>query len=120
LLQRQLTAGASLSLRPLSPDRLGLASRIGPAPGVAPIWCSETPYFVLKAVAPNLAYKGLGKFVNRPTTTGGKKYDKFFVYVPTDVAKDSAFPFKPGDSVEVRIDSRGRQLSIAPVNHRQR
>jgi hypothetical protein len=59
-----------------------------------------------------LAYKGLGKFVNRPTTTGGKKYDKFFIYVPADVAKDSAFPFKPGDAVEVKIDARRKLLLV--------
>lgn len=81
---------------------------------MAPIWCSETAYCVLKPVAPNLVYKGLGRFVNRPTTTGGKKYDKFFVYVPTEVAKDSAFPFKAGDIVEVRIGPKKGQLTITP------
>ncbi|HEV2120609.1 MAG TPA: hypothetical protein VGS11_10985 [Candidatus Bathyarchaeia archaeon] len=60
-----------------------------------------------------MAYKGLGRFVNRPTTTGGKRYDKFFVYVPTEVAKDSAFPFEAGDVVEVGIDPRKKQLSIS-------
>ncbi len=65
-----------------------------------------------KVVAPNLATKGLGKFVNRPTTTGGKKYDKFFVYVPTEVAKDSQFPFKPGQQVSVALDTRKSRLVV--------
>jgi hypothetical protein len=60
-----------------------------------------------------LATKGLGRFVNRPTVTGGRRYDKFFVYVPTEVAKDSAFPFKAGDIVEVRIDAGRKQLSLS-------
>lgn len=68
---------------------------------------------LLKSVAPNLAYKGLGRFVNRPTMTGGKKYDKFFVYVPTEVAKDSAFPFKSGDVIEVEVDARRERIILS-------
>lgn len=55
---------------------------------------------------------GEGKFVNRPTETGGKKYDKFFVYVPTQVAKDGLFPFKQDDKVKVRIDPENKRLII--------
>ena len=67
---------------------------------------------LVKVVAPNLAYKGVGKFVNRPTVTGGKKYDKFFVYVPTSVAKDSQFPFRTGDVVKVRIDLQRKRVIL--------
>lgn len=65
-----------------------------------------------KLVSPNLATKGRGRFVNRPTMTGGKQYDKFFVYVPTEVAKDSQFPFQAGELVEVRIDSKNKRLVV--------
>ena len=47
--------------------------------------------------------KGKGRFFNRPTVSKGKKYDKFFVYVPTEVARDTSFPLKDGDRVEVEI-----------------
>jgi hypothetical protein len=47
--------------------------------------------------------EGTGKFINRKSITAGKKYDSFFVYVPAEVARDSAFPFKPGDKVKVMI-----------------
>ena len=50
--------------------------------------------------------QGTGKVINRPTKTGGKSYDKFFIYIPTNVAKDSAFPFKPGEEVLIRIDKK--------------
>ena len=53
--------------------------------------------------------------MNRPTTTGGRKYDKFFVYVPTEVAKDSAFPFEAGEPVEVRIDQARKRLVVGPA-----
>ncbi len=52
------------------------------------------------------------KIVNRPTQTAGKQYDKFYIYVPTEVAKDSAFPFKADDRVRVRIDIGSKTLVI--------
>ncbi|MDG6986112.1 MAG: hypothetical protein JRM73_05125 [Nitrososphaerota archaeon] len=53
---------------------------------------------------------GKGRFFNGPTRTGGKKYDKFFIYVPTDLAKDSLFPFKDGDLLE--FDTEGKTLQV--------
>ncbi len=52
------------------------------------------------------------KLVNRPTQTAGKLYDKFYVYVPTEVAKDSAFPFKSDEKVRVKIDVKNKRLII--------
>ncbi len=79
---------------------------------MAPIWCSESHYFVFDTVTPDLVDKGVGRFVNRPTTTGGRKYDKFFVYVPTEVAKDSQFPFEEGEAVEVRVDAKRKRVIV--------
>ena len=47
--------------------------------------------------------EGRGSFINRRTKTGKKLYDRFFIYVPTEVARDGTFPFKEGDKVLVRI-----------------
>jgi len=52
------------------------------------------------------------KLVNRPTHTGGKLYDKFYIYIPREVSKDSAFPFKPDQKLRVRIDVENRRLVI--------
>jgi hypothetical protein len=52
------------------------------------------------------------KIVNRPTQTGGKQYDKIFIYIPTEVAKDSAFPFETNQKVKVRIDPENKRLII--------
>ena len=49
--------------------------------------------------------EGEGKFVNHPTRTGKKLYDKFYIYIPTQVAKDGTFPFKEGDKVKIRIEN---------------
>lgn len=54
--------------------------------------------------------EGKGKLINRPTKTRKKAYDKFFIYLPTDVVQDSGFPFKAGDNVKVKVD--GARLII--------
>ena len=51
-----------------------------------------------------------GRFINRKTPVKGKTYDRFFIYIPTELARDSAFPFKEGDKVKVRIE--GNKLII--------
>jgi len=56
--------------------------------------------------------EGEGKFINRPTQTGGKTYDKFFVYVPIEVARDSAFPFKTNARLRIKIDVDNKKLII--------
>jgi hypothetical protein len=36
--------------------------------------------------------------------------NRFYLYVPMDIAKDSQFPFKPGEGVSIEID--GNKLII--------
>ncbi|MCW4025568.1 MAG: hypothetical protein NWF01_11130 [Candidatus Bathyarchaeota archaeon] len=52
------------------------------------------------------------KLVNRPTVTGKKSYSKFFVYLPSEIVKDSAFPFKEDDKLKIKIDTKNRRLII--------
>jgi hypothetical protein len=56
--------------------------------------------------------EGEGKLINRPTQTGGKTYDKFFIYVPIEVARDTAFPFKAKEPIKVKIDIENKRLII--------
>lgn len=49
---------------------------------------------------------GRGRFINRPTKTGGRGYDKFFIYIPTEVARDGTFPFKEGEEVAINIENK--------------
>ncbi len=56
--------------------------------------------------------EGKGAFINRPTRTGGKVYDKFFIYVPTEVARDGLFPFRVKESVKIKIDEENNRLII--------
>lgn len=59
--------------------------------------------------------EGKGRFMNRPTRTGKRVYDKFFVYVPTEIARDGLFPFKAGDEIVVRVDPKLRRVIIERV-----
>jgi hypothetical protein len=56
--------------------------------------------------------EGRGKFVNRRTKTANRDYDKFFLYVPVEVARDGTFPFKPNETVKISIDRRKNRLII--------
>jgi hypothetical protein len=56
--------------------------------------------------------EGKGRFINRPTKTGKRVYDKFFVYIPTEIARDDLFPFKVGDQVQVKVDPKLRRLML--------
>lgn len=56
--------------------------------------------------------EGKGKFINRPTKIGGRLYDKHFIYIPTEVARDSSFPFKIQEIVKVSIDKKKNRLII--------
>lgn len=61
----------------------------------------------MNIVIPNREAKSMrkkqGKFINRKTISKGKKYDKFFIYVPTEVARDTNCPFQAGDKVTIEI-----------------
>lgn len=56
--------------------------------------------------------EGKGKFLNRKTKTASRDYDKFFIYVPAEVARGGTFPFKLQDEVIVRIDREKNRLFI--------
>lgn len=53
---------------------------------------------------------GTGSFINRRTKTGKKTYDRFFFYVPTELARDGTFPFTEGDKVHYEI--KGKTIVI--------
>jgi hypothetical protein len=38
---------------------------------------------------------------------------RVWIYIPTKIASDSAFPFKKGDSVVVKVDPRTKEIRIS-------
>jgi len=57
-----------------------------------------------------MARKGKGKFFNKPISSKGKKYDRFFISVPTEVVRDTNFPLRDGDIIEVEIEKDGLMI----------
>jgi hypothetical protein len=55
------------------------------------------------------------KIINRPTRTAKKQYDKLFVYIPTELAKDSAFPFTANEKIKIKIDPTNKKLTIEKI-----
>lgn len=55
---------------------------------------------------------GQGKLINRRTKTAGKEYDRFFIYVPAEVARDGLFPFKEGEKLIIKVDANNKRLII--------
>ena len=47
--------------------------------------------------------EGKGRVINRASKTGKKTYDKYFIYIPTEVARDGLFPFKDGEEVIIKV-----------------
>lgn len=64
--------------------------------------------------------EGKSKLMNRPSRSKGKMYDKYFVYIPSEVARDTAFPFKHKDEVIVKIDIKNKRLIIEKAPHQER
>jgi hypothetical protein len=55
------------------------------------------------------------KLSNRPTQTGGKHYDKYYIYLPVGIVLDSAFPFKTDEKLKIRIDPQNKRLIIEKI-----
>ena len=64
---------------------------------------------------PIVTQRGIGSLVKRRSTlktrTGPKTYSRYWIYLPTDVAEDKAFPFKPGDKLLISI-TEGRKVFL--------
>jgi hypothetical protein len=63
-----------------------------------------------------LARTGVGTIIGRKSVSKGKEYARIWVYVPTKVSEDTAFPFKIGDPCVVEINEQKKQLLIKPVS----
>jgi len=59
--------------------------------------------------------QGKGRFLNRPTKTGNRAPDKFFVHIPTEMARDGLVPFREGDEISMKVDAMHRRLILEPI-----
>ena len=63
-----------------------------------------------------LARTGVGTIIGRKSVSKGKEYARIWVYVPTKVSEDTAFPFKIGVPCLVEINEEKRQLVIKTIS----
>jgi len=55
-----------------------------------------------------LARSGVGTIIGRKSISKGREYARIWVYVPTKVSEDTAFPFEIGMPVLVEIGEKKR------------
>jgi hypothetical protein len=66
-----------------------------------------------------VAREGIGTIIGRKTASKGKEYARIWVYVPTKVSEDTAFPFKIGAPCIVKIDDKNEQLVVKPISEKE-
>jgi hypothetical protein len=66
-----------------------------------------------------LARSGVGTIIGRKSVSKGKEYARIWVYVPTKVSEDTAFPFKIGNPCLVEIDEKGTRLIVNPISEKE-
>jgi hypothetical protein len=67
----------------------------------------------------NLARTGVGTIIGRKSVSKGKEYARIWVYVPTKVSEDTAFPFKIGAPCLVEINEEKRMLIVKPISEKE-
>jgi len=53
-----------------------------------------------------------GRFINLKRKTANKLYDNIFVYIPVEVARDSSFPFKPGETLRISVEKGKHKVTL--------
>ncbi len=63
--------------------------------------------------------EGIGTISNRKYTRNGVTFDRYFIYVPLNVATDSQFPFEDNEKINIIIepDKRSVRLEKIPQVH---
>ena len=66
-----------------------------------------------------MARNGVGTIIGRKSTSKGKEYTRLWVYVPTKVSEDTAFPFKIGEPCIVEINEEKKQLAVKQISQKE-
>jgi hypothetical protein len=67
----------------------------------------------------HLARTGIGTVIGRKSVSKGREYARIWIYVPTKVSEDTAFPFKIGMPCLVAIREKERQLVVKPISEKE-
>jgi len=64
----------------------------------------------------DITKRGIGTVIGRRSASKGREYVRVWIYVPTKVSEDTAFPFKIGEPCEVEIDTDEKALMVRSVS----
>jgi hypothetical protein len=67
----------------------------------------------------DLARTGVGTIIGRKSVSKGKEYARIWVYVPTKISEDTAFPLKLGSPCLIEIDEEKRNLVVKPISEKE-
>lgn len=62
--------------------------------------------------------QGIGTISNRKYTRNGVTLDRFFVYVPLNVATDSQFPFEHNEKINIIIEPDKRSVRLEKIKEK--
>ena len=60
--------------------------------------------------------EGRTRFLKYEMKVKGRDYEKFLINFPTEVARDSQFPFKPGDVVHIKVDPQKKVIVLSKAD----
>ena len=66
-----------------------------------------------------MAGLGIGTIIGRKSVSKGREYTRIWIYVPTKVSEDTAFPFRIGMPCLVEIDTEKGCLKVKPISERE-
>ena len=59
----------------------------------------------------------MGTVIGRRSVSKGRQYERIWIYVPTKVSEDTAFPFNVGDPCLIQLDTERKQLLVRQISH---
>jgi len=62
---------------------------------------------------------GIGTIIGRKSVSKGREYARIWIYVPTKVSEDTAFPFKIGEPCLIEIDIESECIHVKPISERE-
>lgn len=66
-----------------------------------------------------MARTGIGTIIGRKSVSKGREYTRVWVYIPTKVSEDTAFPFKIGMPCLVEIDTKKGCLNVRSISEKE-
>jgi len=67
----------------------------------------------------SLARAGVGTIIGRKSVSKGREYARVWIYVPTKVSEDTAFPFEIGAPCLVEINEEKRHIIVKPISEKE-